>query len=83
MDHIANADLKVVCREAFFFLSKVQAKDPHVIVSAAATFFSILCRHYALSPRKVLELNARLIELALEKNSDHLLAMDDFLQHEL
>jgi len=85
LSQVANAKVKDIAEAAFHFLSKLQDKPNHTIVGAISVMFLLMCDHFKVSPRDLLEYTEHLIKEAERRPHQriHILAIRDFLGGEL
>jgi len=64
-------------------LSKMQDRNPDVLITAIGSLFIIMCRRYDVPARRVLEYTDRIIVDAERRFPHELGAVNDFMRNEI
>lgn len=68
---------------AMLALNLLQRRKPAEIVAAIGTVFILLCKRYRVDPRKVLDVNDKMIRVAQEEHSVEMRALARYLKEDL
>ena len=82
-DRVMNGNGSRILKATYGVLSRLQDSDPALQVQSGAVMLYALCEVLGLDPKEMLEMGERVVSEARKERSEHMRALEMYLEGEL